>query len=77
MEKGFQGRKIREKGELGERHLWFGDILVYGKVRKCGEKEGGGQETVFVAMILLTFFLEDSHRGTLLLVILGSGARKP
>jgi hypothetical protein len=54
LEKWIRGRKIRERGELGERDLWFWDILVYGKVRKFGEEEGGGQETT---VLLEQFFL--------------------
>jgi hypothetical protein len=45
LEKGIRGRKIRDRGELERGILGFGIFLVYGKVRKFGEEEGGGQET--------------------------------
>jgi hypothetical protein len=69
LEKWIRRRKIRERGELEERNLLvWGDILVYGKVRKFWE-DGGREETTVLAAkvlltVLLTILLEDSHRGT-------------
>jgi hypothetical protein len=66
-----------DKGEgrtRGGGSFVLGDILVYGKVRKFGEEEGGrGVTTVLVAT---TVFLEDSHRGTIVAGNFGLGGQE-
>jgi hypothetical protein len=62
-----------DKGELKGEHLFLGDILVYGKVRKFGEEEGEGRKEQFG----LQFCLRTLTGAPLLLGILGLGTRKP
>jgi hypothetical protein len=65
---GIRGRRIRERGELGEGHLWFWRVRKFGgrRRRKKGKRSFSEQ-----------FRLRTLTGTQLLLGIMGSGVRKP
>jgi hypothetical protein len=73
LEKWIQGRKIRERGELG------GDLLFLGYFGLWeGKKIWGGRRRGEETIVLLEQFCLRTLTGAqLLLGIFGSGARKP